>query len=153
MKWIVWERPSFAILDREVTKEELTAFDVQYDTASDSEVAGSNVTWYDAVHFCRWLSAKAGPSELEQAYADPQFLPETDVPHGDASRTSPADWPLPPELQTTIEEEQPTAGHQRPRLARPIPYTVTPTITKSNPLAGSGITLARSDNSASKASV
>jgi serine/threonine protein kinase/formylglycine-generating enzyme required for sulfatase activity len=73
---------SFAIATKEVTNAEYARFlkenpdvrspkdDAEYNRASpdvDGPVCG--VTWYDAVRYCRWLSAKEGIQEAQQCYA------------------------------------------------------------------------------------
>ena len=56
---------SFALLDREITLEELIAFSPlytrfmrQYDAKPAD--AGFGADWYDAVGFCRWLGQQSG---------------------------------------------------------------------------------------------
>ena len=91
----------FALLDREVTFEELIAFSphhtgmMQRFKAQPSD-AGFAPHWYDSVSFCRWLSQQSGLSESDQSYADPKLLdqaqyPRDPVPHANGA---PRDWPL-----------------------------------------------------------
>src|SRR5262249_44403679 len=62
----------FALLDCEITDEELIAFSppeyagdmAQFD--AKPVVAASGAHWYDAVSFCRWLSQQSGLSEGDQ---------------------------------------------------------------------------------------
>jgi formylglycine-generating enzyme required for sulfatase activity len=70
----------FALLDREITDEELIAFSPaeyagdmgQFDATP--VVAASGAHWYDAVSFCRWLSQQSGLSEGDQSYAAPETV-------------------------------------------------------------------------------
>jgi len=58
----------FALLNREVTMEELVAFD-PYLQRSDGGFAAD---WYDSVNFCRWLGEQMKLGEADQAYPDPE---------------------------------------------------------------------------------
>ena len=65
----------FALLDREITFEELIAFHPRYagfmqQFDAKPEDAGFNADWYDAVGFCRWLGQQMGLAESDQPYAD-----------------------------------------------------------------------------------
>ena len=67
----------FALLDREITFEELIAYSPMYKGIMehrDAEPAdaGFGANWYDAVRFCRWLTEQSGMSEEEQPYANPK---------------------------------------------------------------------------------
>jgi len=67
----------FALLDREVTFEELIAFSPQYagymkQFDARPEDAGFAADWYDSVSFSRWLGQQSGLPETEQSYADPE---------------------------------------------------------------------------------
>ena len=68
-----------ALLDREITFEELIAFSPKYAAfmrqydAKPAD-AGFGADWYDAVGFCRWLGQQSGLSEGDQWYADPESL-------------------------------------------------------------------------------
>lgn len=68
----------FALLDREITIEELIAFNPNLDFMEQfdakPEDAGFGTNWYDSVAFCRWLSQQSGLSESDQSYADPESL-------------------------------------------------------------------------------
>jgi formylglycine-generating enzyme required for sulfatase activity len=64
---------SFAVLDREVTMEELATFDPSYhgfmqQAKAQPADAGFGPGWYNAVDFCRWLGAQSGLAESDQAY-------------------------------------------------------------------------------------
>jgi formylglycine-generating enzyme required for sulfatase activity len=91
----------FALLDREITFEELTAFSPPYAAFANQfggrpEDAGFGVDWYDSVAFCRWLSRQAGISESDQAYADPESLDQElyrREPNPQAN-WAPRNWPL-----------------------------------------------------------
>ncbi len=91
----------FALLDREVTLEELIAFSPEY-TADMQQFkaqpldAGFGAHWYDSVAFCRWLSQQSGLSELDQSYADPESLDKEQYPREPDSECNwaPRNWPL-----------------------------------------------------------
>lgn len=91
----------FAVLDREITMEELISFRPQYTkimtqydaTPSD---AGYGVDWYDSVAFCRWLSGYSGWQEPEQPYAAPELLDSATYPKepNPAAGWAPRNWPI-----------------------------------------------------------
>jgi formylglycine-generating enzyme required for sulfatase activity len=91
----------FALLDREITFEELIAFDSKYAGFmqrfdAKPEDAGFGAHWYDAVGFCRWLGQQMGLAESDQPYADPAKLDKGRYPrepNPDAKR-APRNWPL-----------------------------------------------------------
>ena len=95
---VILERP-FAILDREVTLEELIAFSpiylglMQQYKAQPSD-AGFGADWYDSVAFCRWLSAQYGLPESDQCYADPESLDRKQFPREPRANWAPRNWPL-----------------------------------------------------------
>ena len=72
----------FALLDREVTMEELIAFSPQYSGFMQQRYnarpadAGFAADWYDSVDFCRWLGQQWGLSEGDQPYPAPEALDE-----------------------------------------------------------------------------
>ncbi len=77
---------SFALLDRQITFEELIVFSEQYagfmaDREAQLTDVGFGPDWYDAVGFCRWLSTQAG-------------FAESDQPYGEANPSLPADRPI-----------------------------------------------------------
>ena len=91
----------FAVLDREITFEELIAFSPRYTeymqqfdaTPAD---AGSGAGWYDSMGFCRWLGQQSGLSEADQCYANPESLDKAQhprEPNPDAN-WAPRNWPL-----------------------------------------------------------
>ena len=74
-----------AVLDREITFEELIAFSSNYTgfmqrfEAKPAD-AGFGADWYDAVGFCRWLGKQSGFSEADQCYASPESLDKEQYP-------------------------------------------------------------------------
>ncbi len=92
---------SFALLDREITFEELMAFGPKYEdfmqqSEAKPEDAGFGAHWYEAVGFCRWLSQQSGLSESDQSYADPESLDQEQFPREPKPEINwaPRDWPL-----------------------------------------------------------
>lgn len=92
----------YAIADREVTLQEIREFGEQTGVniskafaSMEDGWAGPGLTWYDAVHFCRWLGGRVGLSEESQAYPSPESLDPTEFPRvsGD-ERGTPRNWPL-----------------------------------------------------------
>ena len=92
----------FAILDREVTMQELIAFnssDFRFymeKVKCAPEDAGSAVDWYDAVRFCRWLTRMAGWAEEDQPHPDAQSLDPGLYPPDPvgSARGAPKNWPV-----------------------------------------------------------
>ncbi|MCH7725071.1 MAG: SUMF1/EgtB/PvdO family nonheme iron enzyme [Planctomycetes bacterium] len=75
----------FAVLDREITREEYEAFggkklsiDEWSPPPGKHPVVASS--WYDSVAFCRALTTQTGLSEDDQCYADPEILDPKDFP-------------------------------------------------------------------------
>jgi eukaryotic-like serine/threonine-protein kinase len=92
---------TFAMLDREVTFEELIAFSPEYigimqQFKAEPSDAGFGPGWYDSVSFCRWLSEQSGLSETDQSYADPESLNEEQYPRepNPEANMFPRNWPL-----------------------------------------------------------
>ncbi len=96
----------FALLDREITMEELIAFstmssgfmqqaDAQQTDAKPQD-AGFAADWYDSVGFCRWLTQQSGLSERDQSYADPESLDKERYPRepNPSANWAPRNWPL-----------------------------------------------------------
>jgi formylglycine-generating enzyme required for sulfatase activity len=91
----------FAMLDREITFEELIAFSPQYAgfmqqydaTLND---AGFGAHWYDSVSFCRWLGTEMGLSGGDQCYPDPETMDKEQYPRepNPDVNWAPRDWPL-----------------------------------------------------------
>jgi serine/threonine protein kinase/formylglycine-generating enzyme required for sulfatase activity len=91
----------FALLDREITFDELIAFSPQYAgfmqqfdaTLNDSGFAAH---WYESVSFCRWLGTEMGLPEADQCYADPETLDKEQYPRepNPVANWAPRDWPL-----------------------------------------------------------
>jgi formylglycine-generating enzyme required for sulfatase activity len=91
----------YALLDREITFEELIAFKPIYTgfmQQSDAQPAdaGMGADWYDAVGFCRWLGRHMGLSEGDQSYAAPEGLDKTKYPRepNPSANWAPRNWPL-----------------------------------------------------------
>jgi eukaryotic-like serine/threonine-protein kinase len=91
----------FALLDREITFEELIAFSPmfsEYMQAYDATPAdaGFGPDWYDSIGFCRWLGQQLGLSEAQQAYAHPDSLDLAAYPReaSPASNWAPRNWPV-----------------------------------------------------------
>jgi formylglycine-generating enzyme required for sulfatase activity len=91
----------FALLDREITVEELIAFSPlyaqlmrQFDAIPAD--AGFAADWYDAVGFCRWLGQQSGLSEGDQSYAAPETLDTAMYPRepNPGANWAPRNWPL-----------------------------------------------------------
>ncbi|MFM2092971.1 MAG: hypothetical protein RIS70_95, partial [Planctomycetota bacterium] len=94
------QRP-FAMLDREITLREMTAFSARhalilqpYDVRA--ECASSMVNWYDAVSLCRWLGTQAGFSEADQPYAAAASIDRAQYPResNPVSNYAPRNWPV-----------------------------------------------------------
>ncbi len=91
----------FALLDREITFEELIAFSPQFvgfmqQFDAKPEDAGYAAHWYDSVSFCRWLSQQSGLSDSDQSYAAPESLVKEQHPREPNPETNwaPRDWPM-----------------------------------------------------------
>ncbi len=97
---ITLTRP-YALLDREITVEELIAFSPLYEQfmrqydAKPAD-AGFGVDWYDAVGFCRWLGQQSGLPEGDQSYAAPETLDKAKYPRepSPGANWAPRNWPL-----------------------------------------------------------
>lgn len=85
-----------AVSDRELTWKHWDAFEglprrQSYEKVFSKTVtvkdAAFGISWFDAVFFCRWLSAQDGLSEAEQCYEDPGSLAKD-------SEGNPIDWRL-----------------------------------------------------------
>jgi serine/threonine protein kinase/formylglycine-generating enzyme required for sulfatase activity len=89
----------FAVLDREITFEELINFSPEYEdfmkqfNATPSD-AGFGAHWYDSVAFCRWLGQEMGLAEIDQCYADPKTLDTEEYQSDPEEATFPRDWPM-----------------------------------------------------------
>ena len=93
----------FALLDREITLEELIAFDPKYagfmqQVDAKPEDSGFAADWYDSVGFCRWLGQQMGLPESDQPYADPATVDKVKYPRepNPSASWAPRNWPLEP---------------------------------------------------------
>jgi eukaryotic-like serine/threonine-protein kinase len=93
----------FALLDREITLEELIAFDPKYagfmqQVDAKPEASGFAADWYDSAGFCRWLGQQMGLPESDQPYADPATVDKAKYPHepNPSASWAPRNWPLEP---------------------------------------------------------
>jgi formylglycine-generating enzyme required for sulfatase activity len=125
MRHIVKLTRPFALLDREITWEELIAYKPMYanfmqQSVSSPNAAGAGADWYHSVGFCRWLGEQMGLAESEQAYLSPETLEEEEFPRDPDPRGNwaPQDWPLDLDrrgfrLLTDAEWEVATRGGSR----------------------------------------
>ena len=91
----------FAMLDREITFDELIAFSPRYagfmqDLDATPTDAGFGAHWYDSVSFCRWLGTEMGLSGTDQCYPDPETMDKEQYPRepDPVANWAPRDWPL-----------------------------------------------------------
>jgi len=91
----------FALLDREVTFEELIAFAPQYAGfmklhGARPDDAGYGSNWSDSISFSRWLGQQSGLLEPHQSYPDPETHAKDAYPRepNPAANWAPSDWPL-----------------------------------------------------------
>jgi serine/threonine protein kinase/formylglycine-generating enzyme required for sulfatase activity len=89
----------FALLDREITFEEMIAFSPRYagfmqKLAAKPTDAVSGVDWYDAITFCRCLGKEMGLAESNQCYADPRTLDAEKYERDPQVKWAPRNWPL-----------------------------------------------------------
>jgi serine/threonine protein kinase/formylglycine-generating enzyme required for sulfatase activity len=90
----------FAVMDREVTFEEILCFSYQpfasemhkFDVQMDA--AAFCTTWFDSVAFCRWLALQAGISDQQQAYPDHRTLDSDQYPRDQQTDWAPLNWPI-----------------------------------------------------------
>ena len=87
----------FAILDREITLEELFAFapdtfdKLMPQLQADIDDAGTAILWHESVAFCRWLGMQSGLTEADQAYLNPEL---DDATVADSKKELMLNWPL-----------------------------------------------------------
>lgn len=89
----------FALLDREITLDELIAFSPQYAEVmqqydAQPSDAGFGADWYDSVAYCRWLGKEMGLAESDQCYADPETLDQEQYARDRQVTWAPTNWPL-----------------------------------------------------------
>jgi formylglycine-generating enzyme required for sulfatase activity len=90
----------FAILDREITFAELTAFapiwytEVMEKLEADLGTSGVGADWFEAVAFTRWLSSEFGLDESDQCYCAPDSLDKKKFPRDLTCKWAPNNWPL-----------------------------------------------------------
>ena len=89
----------FALLDRELTFEELIAFSPQYvgymqKYDARPTDAGYATDWYDSVAYCRWLGKAMGLLESNQCYPDPETLDQEKYARDPQVTWAPRNWPL-----------------------------------------------------------
>lgn len=99
MRHVIKLTRSFALLDREITFEELIAFsrpyaDIMqmYQRAIRPTNAGFGSDWYDSVAYCRWLGKAIGLSEADQCYADPETLDQEQFARDPKVSWAPQNW-------------------------------------------------------------
>ncbi|MFM8220450.1 MAG: formylglycine-generating enzyme family protein, partial [Planctomycetaceae bacterium] len=91
----------FAVLDRELTMQELIDFNPKFEQdrqsyPSELAQAAHSVDWYDAVACCLWMSTQAQWGESAQAYPDPARLDPAEHPREPTPswNWAPRNWPL-----------------------------------------------------------
>ena len=96
---VVLTRP-FALLDREVTYDEMISF--RRAPYAKSLIGGrktlnlpcDEAEWYASVAFCRWLGLEMGLTETDQCYPDPETLDKKEHPRDPIVTWAPENWPL-----------------------------------------------------------
>lgn len=91
----------FAVLERELTMQELIDFNPEFEAArqsypSELSQAAHSVDWYDAVACVRWMSQQTQLGESAQAYPDPSRLNPGEYPRETDPKQdwAPRNWPL-----------------------------------------------------------
>lgn len=91
----------FAVLEREITFEELITFspvytDLMHQYDAGPADAGYAVDWYDSVRYCRWLGEQAGLAEDDQSYGSPDSLDAELYPRdaNPLANGAPRNWPV-----------------------------------------------------------
>ncbi len=94
----------FAILDRQLTREELLACNPEH---AQTRRRGEVPTWYDAVRFCRWITTQSGLPDSEQAYPSVESLEASLYPRDSVTTSAPRNWTSAPRKTTSAPRNWP----------------------------------------------
>jgi len=89
----------FAVLDREITMDELIAYQPEKfgsmkQVQTRRSTAGFVANWYEAVGFCQWLERQARIPGSSPAYSDPETLDRQQFPRDPQVPWAPRQWPV-----------------------------------------------------------
>jgi formylglycine-generating enzyme required for sulfatase activity len=91
----------FAILDREITMEELIEQNPVFEGflelfKAEATSASFGITWYESVVFCRWLGEQLKFDNSRQPYASPTVLDAKQYPPDpdEEANGAPRNWPM-----------------------------------------------------------